>query len=55
MHGLLGPGELQLDYQPIVATSDGRITGVEALLRWPHPNRGPVPPSVLVPLAERSG
>jgi len=55
MHGLLGRGELQLDYQPIVATSDGRITGVEALLRWPRPNRGLVPPSVLVPLAERVG
>jgi EAL domain-containing protein (putative c-di-GMP-specific phosphodiesterase class I) len=46
---------LKLDYQPIVATSDGRITGVEALLRWPRPNRRLVPPSVLIPLAERVG
>ena len=55
MHGLLGRGELHLDYQPIVDTVDGCITGVEALLRWTHPSRGPVPPDVLVPLAERSG
>ena len=47
--------ELRTDYQPIVATSDGRITGVEALLRWSHPSRGLVTPAVLVPLAERSG
>ena len=55
MLGLLGRGELHLEYQPIVATRDGRITGVEALLRWAHPRRGPVPPSVLVPLAEKAG
>jgi diguanylate cyclase (GGDEF)-like protein len=55
IHGLLGRAELELDYQPIVATSDGRITGVEALLRWPRPNRGLVLPSVLIPLAERVG
>ena len=55
IHGLLGRGELQLDYQPIVATSDGRICGVEALLRWAHPSRGLVSPSVLIPLAERAG
>jgi diguanylate cyclase (GGDEF)-like protein len=55
MHGVLGRGELQLEYQPIVATSDGHISGVEALLRWPHPGRGLVSPSVLIPLAERTG
>jgi diguanylate cyclase (GGDEF)-like protein len=47
--------ELRTDYQPIVETSDGRIIGVEALLRWSHPTRGLVSPTVLVPLAERSG
>jgi EAL domain-containing protein (putative c-di-GMP-specific phosphodiesterase class I) len=55
MHGLLGRRELHLDYQPIVATGDGHITGVEALLRWTHPSRGDVTPSVLIPLAERAG
>jgi diguanylate cyclase (GGDEF)-like protein len=48
-------GELRAEYQPIVATRDGRITGVEALLRWAHPTVGVVLPEVLVPLAEQSG
>jgi predicted signal transduction protein with EAL and GGDEF domain len=36
-------GELHLAYQPIVRTSDGLLIGVEALLRWTHPDQGPVP------------
>jgi diguanylate cyclase (GGDEF)-like protein len=48
-------GELRAEYQPIVATSDGRVTGVEALLRWDHPTRGSVAPDVLIPLAEQAG
>ncbi len=55
MPGLLARGELHLDYQPIVATGDGRIIGVEALLRWTHPSRGLVPPGVFIPLAEKAG
>ncbi len=46
--------ELRNEYQPIVATIDGRITGFEALLRWSHPVRGEVPPGTLIPLAEQS-
>jgi diguanylate cyclase (GGDEF)-like protein len=42
-------------YQPIVAADGGAIVGVEALLRWNHPNRGPIPPAVFIPLAEQSG
>jgi diguanylate cyclase (GGDEF)-like protein len=53
--GAADRGELHLEYQPIVAAEDGRLTGVEALLRWEHPGRGPISPAVLVPLAERSG
>ncbi len=53
--GAADRGELHLAYQPIVAAADGRLTGVEALLRWTHPGRGAIPPAVLVPLAERSG
>jgi diguanylate cyclase (GGDEF)-like protein len=48
-------GELYLAYQPIVATADGRLTGVEALMRWRHPSRGSLSPSVFIPLAEQSG
>jgi diguanylate cyclase (GGDEF)-like protein len=48
-------GELQVVYQPIVDTVDGRMTGVEALARWMHPSRGSVSPTVFIPLAEHSG
>ena len=48
-------GQLHLDYQPIVVTADGRITAVEAFLRWAHPARGRVSPGVVVPLAEQTG
>ena len=47
-------GELRMEYQPIVESGNGRITGVEALVRWAHPSRGLVMPSVFVPLAERA-
>ncbi len=48
-------GELRVEYQPIVDTATGRITGFEALVRWDHPTSGPIPPTVLVPLAEHTG
>ena len=47
--------ELHLVYQPIVTTRDGRLIGIEALLRWTHPTRGAVPATVFIPFAERSG
>ena len=47
-------GSLHMAYQPQVDRS-GTITGVEALLRWDHPERGSVPPGVFVPLAEETG
>ena len=53
--GAAGRGELHLVYQPIIQAADGRLTGVEALLRWTHPLRGPVPPAVVIPIAEQSG
>jgi predicted signal transduction protein with EAL and GGDEF domain len=42
-------------YQPIVKADGGAIAGVEALLRWNHPVRGFIPPSVFVPVAEEAG
>ena len=46
---------LELHYQPLVDGSTGRIIGVEALLRWQHPIRGYIPPSIFIPLAEETG
>ncbi|WP_250213018.1 putative bifunctional diguanylate cyclase/phosphodiesterase [Acrocarpospora catenulata] len=47
-------GELDLHYQPKVSLEDGQVEGVEALLRWWHPVRGPVSPVEFIPLAEQS-
>jgi diguanylate cyclase (GGDEF)-like protein/PAS domain S-box-containing protein len=47
--------EFNLHYQPQVDLKSGRISGMEALLRWTSPERGPVPPSVFVPILESSG
>ena len=47
--------QLRLVYQPLVATANGAIVGYEALLRWQHPERGPVPPSLFIPVAEEAG
>lgn len=51
----LAEGEFSLDYQPKIALSSGRATGVEALLRWNDPERGMVPPLDFIPLAEKTG
>jgi diguanylate cyclase (GGDEF)-like protein len=47
--------QLYLVYQAIVATSDHRIIGYEALLRWRHPTRGDISPVDFIPVAEESG
>jgi diguanylate cyclase (GGDEF)-like protein/PAS domain S-box-containing protein len=47
--------ELFVAYQPLVDLSSGRIVGVEALARWTHPTRGPIPPVEFIPVAEANG
>ncbi len=47
--------EFEVLYQPIVELDTARPVGFEALLRWTHPERGPIPPDVFIPLAEETG
>ena len=48
-------GELVAHYQPIAAIATGQVIGVEALVRWAHPERGLLPPDAFIPLAEETG
>jgi diguanylate cyclase (GGDEF)-like protein/PAS domain S-box-containing protein len=57
-HGLrraLANEELELHYQPIFDFRSDRITGMEALVRWRHPEMGSIPPTVFIPIAEATG
>jgi predicted signal transduction protein with EAL and GGDEF domain len=51
----LEDGDLELYYQPLVELASGRITGVEALIRWNHKTRGLLTPAHFIPIAERTG
>lgn len=55
LHRGLELGEFVVYYQPLVALDTGDVTGVEALVRWQHPNRGLLNPEAFLPLAESSG
>jgi diguanylate cyclase (GGDEF)-like protein len=48
-------GEVALAHQPKLDLRKGEVTGVECLLRWTHPERGPVAPDAFIPLAEETG
>jgi len=52
---LTHPGELVMCYQPIMDLRTGTTVGLEALMRWMHPTRGMLPPTLFVPLAEQTG
>lgn len=55
LRSALAGEKLEVHYQPLVELGTGEVVGFEALLRWPHPTRGYVPPSEFVPLAEETG
>ncbi|MFC7574655.1 putative bifunctional diguanylate cyclase/phosphodiesterase [Klenkia terrae] len=47
--------QLAVHYQPVVTLPGGQASGYEALLRWRHPTRGPIPPLQFIPIAEQTG
>lgn len=51
----LAAGQIVAHYQPIVSIADGTTTGLEALVRWDHPERGLIPPAEFIPVAEQTG
>jgi diguanylate cyclase (GGDEF)-like protein len=51
----LDAGEFRVFYQPVMRLEDGRLIGIEALVRWAHPTRGMVLPAEFIPAAERTG
>ncbi len=55
LHKVLERNELFLHYQPQIDLRTNQIVGVEALLRWRHPDLGLIPPMVFIPLAEKNG
>jgi diguanylate cyclase (GGDEF)-like protein/PAS domain S-box-containing protein len=55
LRGAITRGEFVVHYQPIVRLTDGMVGGVEALVRWQHPERGLLPPSEFISLAEETG
>jgi diguanylate cyclase (GGDEF)-like protein len=55
LHQAFATDNLDIAYQPIVRPTDGGITGVEALLRWEHPSRGPIRTTDMIGLAEANG
>ena len=50
----IGKGELELAYQPIVNAKTNTVEGFEALMRWDHPERGPISPALFIPIAEEA-
>jgi diguanylate cyclase (GGDEF)-like protein len=51
----MAKGQLHVHYQPIVDLDSGSPLGAEVLVRWDHPERGPIPPTMFIPIAEEAG
>jgi diguanylate cyclase (GGDEF)-like protein len=55
LRGAIQAGQFSVFYQPLIDLATGRVACFEALLRWNHPVRGPIPPDSFIPIAEESG
>ncbi len=55
LHKAIENGELCLYYQPQINVTNGKLVGMEALIRWRHPEKGFISPSVFIPVAEETG
>jgi EAL domain-containing protein (putative c-di-GMP-specific phosphodiesterase class I)/FixJ family two-component response regulator len=55
LHSAVPDGQLELQYQPLIDLQSGRMIGMEALLRWQHPELGTVAPARFMPVAEECG
>ncbi|SAL11678.1 response regulator receiver modulated diguanylate cyclase/phosphodiesterase [Caballeronia peredens] len=55
LHRALSDGQLGMSFQPKFSVASQTVTGVEALIRWRHPELGDIPPLEFIPIAERSG
>jgi diguanylate cyclase (GGDEF)-like protein len=55
MRTALQTGTFEVHYQPLVGLETGEVRALEALMRWPHPERGMIPPSEFIPVAEETG
>ena len=51
----LATDEFELHYQPVIRLADGSVSGLEALIRWRHPERGLISPADFIPIAEETG
>ena len=51
----IGTEQLSLHYQPIMNLTTGQVDGFEALMRWNHPEKGPISPAIFIPIAEDTG
>ncbi len=55
LRAAIGTSQLELHYQPKVNLATDEVMGVEALLRWTHPEKGPIPPDTFISIAEQTG